>query len=364
MKRRLLPGAGLCRNRLRRGVGGRSAFTLVELLVVIAIIGVLVALLLPAVQAAREAARRMQCTNNLKQITLAAHNFHDTRNRLPPGFMGPKRTADVAMSTLGGDGSTYGGDPYCGALTLLLPFIEQNPTYDLIDANVVNVDLFAPAGANNNWFALGGAWGAAATVIPSFTCPSESMSGDRGDRTIACGYNLPLEGLYSSNATNWGWNVAQGRGSTNYVAVNGANGDFGHLGARDLSGGSPQIQISLFQGISVGRDKRRTFASITDGTSNTLYFGENILHTPDAVAGPGKMKPYGNLPWMAGYAMGTNWSMASKPVNWPTFSSRHSGIVNFSLADGSIRPISKTIDPATVLRPLAGLSDGQPFQMP
>src|SRR6187549_2591400 len=92
-----------------------AAFTLVELLVVIAIIGILVALLLPAVQAAREAARRTQCINNLKQIGLACHNYHDTHRVLPFGQ--------------GGTGDRY------SAITLLLPFMEQTNLHGTIDFN-------------------------------------------------------------------------------------------------------------------------------------------------------------------------------------------------------------------------------------
>ena len=94
--------------------GSRCAFTLVELLVVIAIIGVLVALLLPAVQAAREAARRMQCQNHVKQLVLAAHNYHDTMQRFPPGFNG------------GNTAST---------LCFLLSYLEQNNKVALFDWN-------------------------------------------------------------------------------------------------------------------------------------------------------------------------------------------------------------------------------------
>ena len=101
----------------------QRGFTLVELLVVIAIIGVLVGLLLPAVQSAREAARRMQCTNNLKQIGLAMHNFHSTYNRFPPGYI-------WASATLGGNETTW--------LTHILNFVEQN---NLVNTGSLRVDM-------------------------------------------------------------------------------------------------------------------------------------------------------------------------------------------------------------------------------
>src|SRR5882724_11786554 len=103
----------------------RTAFTLVELLVVIAIIGVLVALLLPAVQAAREAARRMQCSNHLKQIGLAVQNYHDTFQSLPYG----SRARYVNTSTTNPAGQQFGPSWYVG----LLPFAEQKPLSDLIE---------------------------------------------------------------------------------------------------------------------------------------------------------------------------------------------------------------------------------------
>ena len=95
----------------------RHGFTLIELLVVIAIIAILIALLLPAVQQAREAARRTQCRNNMKQIALAAHNFHDDYNRFPPGFLGPQNPTDTIDSG--------GAQPYIATLAFLLPQMEH-----------------------------------------------------------------------------------------------------------------------------------------------------------------------------------------------------------------------------------------------
>ncbi|MEW4564472.1 DUF1559 domain-containing protein [Bremerella sp. JC770] len=131
--------------KIRRFVS-RPGFTLVELLVVIAIIGVLIALLLPAVQQAREAARRLQCNNQLKQLGLAIHNYHDTYGVLPPGRMGPSESWDASNPT-----GRY------SAHVRLLPFLEQSAAYDAIAANP------KPA-----WTSGGGN----GVLIPGLQCPS------------------------------------------------------------------------------------------------------------------------------------------------------------------------------------------------
>jgi len=130
---------------------GRTGFTLVELLVVIAIIGILIALLLPAVQAAREAARRSQCTNNLKQICLAVHNYHDTYKSFPTGhIMNPGPGRGWAWSAM------------------ILPFVEQKPLHDQFDFEVNPTD--APNDALMS------------TVLESFRCPSAASTPETKNR--------------------------------------------------------------------------------------------------------------------------------------------------------------------------------------
>lgn len=158
----------------------RPGFTLVELLVVIAIIGILVALLLPAVQAAREAARRMQCGNNLKQLGLAFHNYHDTYKQFPPGLNG-RSTGPVHHSTR--------LSPFVG----MLPFIEQQPLYDQVYA----------IGSSNPW--TSSAW--ADMDLPSLLCPSDSgvQNRDRGKTSYVCNH-----GDRATELENW--EFERGRG--------------------------------------------------------------------------------------------------------------------------------------------------------
>jgi prepilin-type N-terminal cleavage/methylation domain-containing protein/prepilin-type processing-associated H-X9-DG protein len=193
----------------RRGPRG---FTLIELLVVIAIIAVLISLLLPAVQSAREAARRIQCTNNLKQLGLAAHNYESTNGVLPPPFV----LSIVSGTTLNGNGWS--------AHARVLPYVEQNTTF-----NAMNLSLRYSLAENLTVSKL---------TISGFLCPSEIKPEPRTDATTG-------EVIHGVN--NYGWN----------------RGDWLVWGGLNTSNRAPfDINVA------------RRFAAITDGLSNTLFASE------------------------------------------------------------------------------------------
>jgi prepilin-type N-terminal cleavage/methylation domain-containing protein len=178
-------------NRVTARPERQSGFTLVELLVVIAIIGILVALLLPAVQAAREAARRMQCGNNLKQIALSSHNFHDTYRRMPPGILAP--SPSVAVS---------GGHQWVGHLAFLLPFMEQQSVYDRLASaysQTATTGLSFRKGGPA-WWTQSKSWSAAQAKIPGYVCPSANPFSDQ--RTAAYLYTRQ-DSMGRPTVPNW-----------------------------------------------------------------------------------------------------------------------------------------------------------------
>ncbi len=190
----------------------RRAFTLVELLVVIAVIGILVALLLPAVQAAREAARRIECSNHLKQIGLGLHNYHDIHRQLPAGWVANPRTEE----------------PGWGWAAQLLPFLEQSGLDDGINDRL-------PVGDPANQAAR-------QTALSFYRCPSDAKS----DRYVT---------LVDESTGASMFDVAR----ANYVGVFGTE----EIEATPLAGDGAFFQNS-----------RIRFASITDGLSNTVLVGE------------------------------------------------------------------------------------------
>lgn len=309
----------------------RHGFTLVELLVVIAIIGVLVALLLPAVQAAREAANRMSCGNNLKQIGIATHNFHDAYRRLPPGILGPPATPPSGSS---------GDHQYVGALFFLLPFMEQTNVYDRVDGAIdVNNDHYPgitypgstkPIGA---YYGYSGSWNAAHTKIAGYECPSASPY----DSTNLMAYCY-TQGT-TVYATYWS-SPAPELGRTNYAPCAGG------LGEAHTSPG-----WAKYKGAFWPRSKNK-FATVTDGLSNTILFGE-VLGGMN-----GSSLEYA-WPWIGMGGLPTGWYLP-KSLNrpgWYQNGSQHPGVIQFTLGDGSVKTVSGTVDNTQYLY-TTGMNDG------
>jgi len=226
----------LSRRRFCRRAPG---FTLVELLVVIAIIGILVALLLPAIQAAREAARRSQCSNNLKQLGLGLHNYHDTHGVFPPGVIANGLNA----------GTTYPTN--MSWMPLLLPFIEQSALYEqLLPYMVTRASSNFPSALMNS-------------VIPPLMCPSDSAAPKTGE---VHGEGTPPDG--SPPDYNDGF-------SGNYLLCNGSQWV--------TQNNNPASTAAAFGNNMNGMffyKSRIRMASVKDGTANTVM-GAEIITLPE-----------------------------------------------------------------------------------
>jgi len=226
----------------RQPVAKSDGFTLVELLVVIAIIGVLVALLLPAVQQAREAARRMSCSNNLKQIGLAMHNYHDTYNILPLPGLHYRDSYPNASST---------SSAHSWAV-LLLPFVEQSGLHDMYD--------FTLAGSNRGFRDNPMNCVVGTTELPGYKCPSDSGRKVGFHRTSS--WALPDGSRAYLARGNYGINCGAGNGvSRTDYRIRQSRGPF-HFGGTSAAYSA-------------------TFAEIRDGLSNTVLLGEVIAGETD-----------------------------------------------------------------------------------
>jgi len=299
----------------------RSGFTLIELLVVIAIIAILIGLLLPAVQKVREAAARMSCTNNLKQMSLAAMNYESANGVLPPGMSNahPNMYPTPNSST---NASSYSGS-VAGTQAFILPYVEQDNVYRALSP----LAFMWPSSGVDYWSGGYGRQPASLTKIKYYLCPSsiaENGSPNTGTFAWFVYYAGGMTGYY------FGGNTPYGR--TNYASV------AGYLG--NLPGYS-------YQGV-FGMNTKTKITDITDGTSNTLAFGE-------VGVGPDYFNNWysSNLP--------TAWGLSATPA-WYQYGSKHTagGVVNFSLCDGSVRTFAVATTSA-VFQYAAGMNDGAVF---
>ncbi len=277
------------------GAGSRSAFTLVELLVVIAIIGILIALLLPAVQAAREAARRMQCSSRMKQLALAMHNYENAMGVFPPGCIDD----GVPQRQQWGWG------------VFLLPYLEKGPLYrELSPTDRRFVDVLNDQRLRR----------LIQDPLAMFRCPS-----DRTPVTLKNTEQIrDLDGEAPVGTDFFG-------GTSNFMGVNGF-WDLGDLPANGV----------LFPNSAV------SFSNIRDGTSNTFALGERDFYCAAGIWA-GVRDARGSGPRGADYVLGRVSIKMNDPRNVGNdrccegFSSPHPGGANFAFCDGSVRFINENI---------------------
>ena len=336
---------------MRKTKSQKTGFTLVELLVVIAIIGILVGMLFPAIQAVREAARRSSCSNNIRQLALASANYESAFQKFPPGLTQDRIPDQTGSLQFQGHSVFY----------FLLPYVEQQNLYDTMSRTIPLANVSAtPDG------------GLAATVVPSFLCPSDLLP----SRPI----EYPDDGS-SIQAYYGGTSYRANAGTQPYYPTKATNdGMFMMTGSRGTPGA---FQVA--------------FRDIRDGSSNTILFGEFAHYDPnfDTFTAAGWTKGSTILGWSRWYPAGGFIGVANilggsiAPINYripwahgesgapgsqtdwydfedlrlTSYGSLHAGGANFSFTDGSTRFIGETVS-LTVLQQWSLRADGTVIQEP
>lgn len=320
----------------------RTAFTLIELLVVIAIIAILIGLLLPAVQKVREAAAKMSCTNNLKQIGLATMNYESQYGFLPPS----SNISPNAPSTPWESPPNSG--PFTGILAYILPFVEQGNIYNTIPSAFFQANTTQGAWAyyQGPFSSDGNQTGTFLQANPHvkiYECPSDGLLYGSVTAGIWDAYVLD-NGQYFSDYVYDTPGFGHEWGRSNYMACSGYDGNAASSVYNGIS----------YQGIYYPNSQTKIVA-ISDGTSNTIAFGESLCGNTPTV-GPRDFV----CSWMGSGGMPTFGGLSSQAYWW-MFSSNHIGTVNFAFQDGSVRPVSTSVDYNTY-QAMGGMSDGQVYQ--
>ncbi len=340
--------------RVCRRVGSSRGFTLIELLVVIAIIGILVSLLLPAVQQAREAARRSQCQNHLKQLGLALHNYHDTHRALPAGYYSYPTSDGSAPAWANTDSATWDGAPGWGWGTMLLPYLDQAVIYNAL---AIDSPCWSPANAS-----------LVRTKLPVFLCPTSSGPDD----------SFTVENAAGSPLVVGGNQLVFGR--SNYVASHGQESCWGECGASKTGVIFTNIYTSTTAPVIINGDASRVadgpffrnsgvqLRDFVDGTSNSIVLGEHSSQlsdktwvgvVPGAFTRPSVSTPENGPDAAAtltlvhagpsGGELDITGDPIIHPINFPTLHvgqmySEHPGGGQVCMADGSVRFVSENIN--------------------
>ena len=359
-----------------RELSFRKAFTLVELLVVIAIIGILIALLLPAVQAAREAARRMQCSNHLKQVGLGIHNFHDTQRGLPPSAL------DGGRITLFG---------------LLYPYIEQPSLYELLTVNrdTLTADIdgnMNGTGTYSWWAGLSSTEKSGFGSVSIYKCPTRRGGNSAFLETSTVANRPPgpqTDYAYMtyhrpSPSGQWYWAYISNERGSQWGSQYTSAGQFGPFRSavsqfdKSTPNGTDSWTLTSWR----CRDMMTWWS---DGASNQLIFGEKHISTRTAELGKCEPRVAGvadnrsDCSYLTIYngtevsAMRT--TAGAQPIampheTWTTlsiidygFGSWHPGVCLFLLGDGSVQSLAVTT-PSSILEPMSDTSDGAAVSIP